>query len=116
MTLLAAFNILLSRYTGQTDLCIGSPVANRNRIETEGLVGFLTNTLVLRTKVSDDPPFLELLRRVREVTLGALANQDLPFERLVEELSPERDLGPAPLVQVMFVCRMRLCRRSNWET
>ena len=103
MTLLAAFNILLSRYTGQTDLCIGSPVANRNRIETEGLVGFLTNTLVLRTKVSDDPPFLELLRRVREVTLGALANQDLPFERLVEELSPERDLGPAPLVQVMFV-------------
>ena len=103
MLLLAAFNILLFRYTGQNDLCIGTPVANRNRIETEGLVGFLTNTLVLRTDVSGNPTFVEVLRRVREVVLGALAHQDLPFERLVEELRPQRDLASSPLIQVMFV-------------
>ena len=103
MTLLAAFQILLHRYTGQDDLVIGTPIANRNRLEIEGLIGFFVNTLVLRADLSDDPQFTELLRRVRDTCLGAYAHQDLPFERLVEELRPEPDLSRNPLFQAMFV-------------
>jgi amino acid adenylation domain-containing protein/non-ribosomal peptide synthase protein (TIGR01720 family) len=102
MTLLAAFQTLLYRYTGQEDICIGSPIANRNRSETEELIGFFVNTLVLRTDMSENPSFQELLARVREVTLGAYAHQDLPFEQLVEALQPERNLSHQPLFQVMF--------------
>ncbi len=103
MTLLAAFKILLHAYTNQDDLVIGTPTANRNRLEIEGLIGFFVNTLVLRTNLSGNPSFRELLHRVRETCLGAYAHQDLPFERLVEELHPARDLSRNPLFQVMFV-------------
>lgn len=103
MTLLAAFQVLLARYTRQDDISVATPVAGRNRAELEGLIGFFVNTLVLRTNLSGNPPFSELLRRVREVALGAYAHQDLPFERLVEELQPARDLGTNPLFQVMMV-------------
>lgn len=102
MTLLAAFAALLHRYTGQTDMAIGSPIANRHRSELEGLIGFLVNSLVLRTQLSGDPTFGELLERVRDVTLAAYAHQDLPFEKLVEELQPVRSLGQNPLFQVVF--------------
>ncbi|MBW4685858.1 MAG: amino acid adenylation domain-containing protein [Komarekiella atlantica HA4396-MV6] len=103
MTLLAAFQTLLWRYTGSEDIVIGSPIANRNRAEIEGLIGFFVNTLVLRTNLAGNPSFEELLKRVREVALGAYAHQDLPFELLVEELRPQRDLSHTPLFQVMFV-------------
>ena len=103
MTLLAAFKVLLYRYTGQDDLIVGTPIANRNRLETEGLIGFFVNALVLRTDLSGNPSFRELLRRVREVCLGAYGHQDLPFDRLVEELHVKRDLSRNPLFQVMFV-------------
>jgi non-ribosomal peptide synthetase component F len=102
MTLLAAFNVLLYRYTGQNDIVVGSPIANRNRVETENLIGFILNTLVLRTDLSGNPTFQELLTRVRGVTLGAYAHQDIPFEKLLEELQPERDLSRPPLVQVLI--------------
>jgi amino acid adenylation domain-containing protein len=102
MTLLAAFKVLLHRYTGQDDICIGSPIANRNRAEIEKLIGFFVNSLVLRTDLSGNPTFLELLSRVKEVTLEAYAHQDLPFEKLVEELQPERNLNYNPLFQVAF--------------
>lgn len=102
MTLLAAFKALLWRYTGQNDIVVGTPVANRNREEFEGLIGFFVNTLALRTDVSGDATFLELLSRVRETALGAYAHQDLPFELLVEELQPVRDLSRNPLFQIVF--------------
>ena len=102
MTLLAAFQLLLCRWTGQEDIVIGVPVANRNRAELEELIGFFTNTLVMRTDLSSNPTFRELLQRVKEVALGAYAHQDLPFEKLVEELQPQRDLSHNPLFQVTF--------------
>jgi amino acid adenylation domain-containing protein len=102
MTLLTVFQILLYRYSGQEDICVGSPIANRNRSEIEGLIGFFVNTLVLRTDLGNNPTFRELLQRVRQVTLGAYAHQDLPFEKLVEELQPERSASHTPLFQVMF--------------
>ena len=102
ITLLAAFQTLLYRYTDQEDIAVGSPIANRNRREIEGLIGFFVNSLVLRTDFSGNPTFQELLQRVREVALGAYAHQDLPFERLVEKLQPQRDLSHMPLFQVMF--------------
>jgi non-ribosomal peptide synthetase component F/SAM-dependent methyltransferase/acyl carrier protein len=102
MTLLAAFQILLYRYTQQEDIAVGSPIANRNRSEIEGLIGFFVNSLVLRTDLSGNPTFRSLLSRVKEVALGAYAHQDLPFEKLVEELHPERSLNQNPLFQVVF--------------
>ncbi|HEX6862674.1 MAG TPA: amino acid adenylation domain-containing protein, partial [Thermoanaerobaculia bacterium] len=103
MTLLALFAALLSRHTGQEDVVVGSPVANRNRRETEGLIGFFVNTLVFRTGLSGAPDFKTLVDRVRETALGAYTHQDLPFEKLVEEIAPERSLSHTPLFQVMFV-------------
>nr|ABW84365.1 OciB [Planktothrix agardhii NIES-205] len=103
MTLLAAFDTLLYRYTGSSDILVGTPIANRNRGEIEGLIGFFVNTLVMRTDLSDNPSFSQLLTRVREVTMDAYAHQDLPFEMLVEALQPERDLSHTPLFQVAFV-------------
>ena len=103
MTLLTVFQTLLHRYTGQDDIVVGSPIANRNRTEIEGLIGFFVNTLVLRANFSDNPTFKELLAGVKETALGAYGHQDLPFEKLVEEIKPERSLSHSPLFQVMFV-------------
>ena len=103
MTLLAAFDTLLYRYTGQLDILVGSAIANREHSEIEGLIGFFVNTLVLRTDLSGNPSFSELLSRVRQIALGAYSHQELPFEMLVEALQPERDLSHPPLFQVMFV-------------
>jgi amino acid adenylation domain-containing protein len=102
MTLLAAFQILLHRYTGEDDIAVGSPIANRNRPEIEWQIGFFVNTLVLRSNLSGNPTFRELLGQVREVCLDAYEHQDLPFEKLVEELEPQRDMSRNPLFQVMF--------------
>ncbi|ASS75393.1 hypothetical protein CIG75_10585 [Tumebacillus algifaecis] len=102
MVLLAAYKTLLLRYTGQEDMLVGSPVANRNLTETEELIGFFVNTLVMRTDLSGNPTFLDLLERVKTVAFDAFANQDVPFEKLVEELKPERTLSHSPLFQTMF--------------
>ena len=103
MLLLSAWVSLLHRYSGQSDIIVGSPIANRNRRELEDLIGFFVNTLVLRVKCADDPSFLDLLEHVREVALGAYAHQDLPFEMLVDALQPTRDLSRSALFQVLFV-------------
>ncbi|MBZ4422263.1 non-ribosomal peptide synthetase [Myxococcus sp. RHSTA-1-4] len=102
MALLAAFQVLLSRYSGQPDISVGSPIAGRQRGETEGLIGFFVNTLVMRTRVEEGASFRHLLRQVKETALGAYAHQDVPFERLVEELQAPRDLSRPPLFQVLF--------------
>jgi len=103
MVLLAAFKTLLHRYSGQEEISVGTLIANRNRVEIEELIGFFANTLVLRSSLAGSPTFRELLGRVREVTLGAYAHQDIPFEKIVEELHPDRDPGRNPFFQVMFV-------------
>jgi amino acid adenylation domain-containing protein len=103
MLLLAVFKVLLSRYSKSDDVVIGTDIANRNRSEIEPLIGFFANQLVLRTDLSGNPTFRELLNRVREVTLGAYAHQDMPFDRLVDELQAERDPSRNPLFQVMFI-------------
>ena len=102
MVLLSGFKALLHRYTGQTDLLVGSPIANRTRVEVEGLIGFFVNTLVLRTEVEGGMSFRELLSRVRAVALGAYSHQELPFEKLVEVLEPQRSRAHAPLFQTLF--------------
>lgn len=102
MTLLGAFQTLLLRYTAHTDVVVGTPIAGRNRSELEGLIGYFANTLVMRSDLSGNPSFRELLRRIREVTLEAYAHQELPFEKLVEEIHPERSLSHNPLFQVLF--------------
>ncbi len=111
VTLLAAFQVLLYRYTGQEDLLVGSPVANRRQFELERLIGFFLNTLVFRADLKGNPGFRELLQRVSQTVLEAFDHQDLPFERLVEELRPPRDLGRSPLFQTMFVFLPRQLQR-----
>ena len=110
MVLLAAYSALLSRYAGQTDLVIGSPVAGRPRAELEGVIGFFANTLALRMDLDGGPGFTELLARVRRTTLGAFEHQALPFEKLVEVIKPERRLSHSPLFQVMFILQ-----NAPWE-
>ena len=103
VTLLAAFNVLLHRACGQTDIVVGTPVAGRTSVDTEALIGFFVNTLALRTDLAGDPPFLRFLREVRETSLAALSHQELPFEKLVESLQPARTPSHLPIVQVMFI-------------
>src|ERR1044072_8425799 len=103
MLLLAAFQLLLMRYSGSEDIVVGTPIAGRRHKEVEGLIGFFVNSLVLRTDLSVNPSFRELLKRVREVCLGAYGHQDVPFEKLVEVVQPERALSHTPLFQVMLV-------------
>ncbi|MDF0674710.1 MAG: amino acid adenylation domain-containing protein [Nitrospira sp.] len=110
MTLAAAFQVFLMRYSGMEDFCIGTPVANRPKRETESLIGFFANTLVLRADLSGNPPFADLLARVQETVLGAQAHQDLPFEQLVDTLQPVRALSHTPLFQVMFALQTSLAR------
>ncbi|MCK9802426.1 condensation domain-containing protein, partial [Pseudomonas sp. MAFF 302030] len=102
MLLLASFQTLLSRYSGQSDIRVGVPIANRNRVETERLIGFFVNTQVLRAQVDGSMPFTALMQQVKDAALGAQEHQDLPFEQLVEALQPERSLSHSPLFQVMF--------------
>lgn len=102
MTLLAAFKVLLYRHTGQSDIVVGSPIANRPHADTQKMIGFFLNNLALRTELSGDPTFNDLLKRVRTTSLDAYANQDVPFEKLIEELKPERDLSRTTIFQVYF--------------
>ena len=102
MTLLAAFELLMSRHSGQEDFIIAAPIAGRNRTEVEGSIGFFINTLLLNADLSGNPTFKDLLQRVRKVALGAYSHQDIPFEKLIEELNPRRDLSRNPLFQVLF--------------
>ncbi|MDQ6815148.1 MAG: condensation domain-containing protein, partial [Bacteroidota bacterium] len=103
MTLLSAFKVLLHRYSSQTDICVGTPVANRNQQEVEGLIGYFVNTLALRSTVDNDSTFVELLQQLKKTTIDAYAHQDVPFEKVVEAVGVERDLSRNPLFQVMFV-------------
>jgi hypothetical protein len=103
MVLQAAFAVLLHRYSGQADICVGTPIAGRNRAELEGLIGFFVNTLVLRSRLDAQENFGELLEQVKETALQAYAHQEVPFEQLVEELKPQRSLSYSPLFQVMFI-------------
>jgi len=113
MTLLTAWVVLLSRYSGQEDIVVASPIANRNRTELEGLIGYFANTIALRASLHDDPTFAELLRRVRGSSLDAFSNQDVPFEKLVEELNPERHLGHNPIAQVLFALQRTVESRTT---
>ena len=115
MTLLAGFEILLYRYTGQTDISVGLAIANRNRQELEPLIGFFVNTLVLRTQFTEDSSVAELLQRVREVSLQAYAHQDIPFERLVEALDPARELSRTPFFQALFVLQNAPLPTVSWD-
>jgi non-ribosomal peptide synthetase component F len=103
MLLLAGFQTLLYRYTGMEDIVIGTGIANRTQVQTEHLIGCFFNILALRGDLKDNPTFTELLSRTREVSLGAYAHQDIPFEYLLEDLRPEREAGRSPIFQVMFV-------------
>lgn len=124
MTLLAAFKVLLHRYTGQTDICVGMPIANRTRSETESLIGFFINNLVLRSNLKGNPTFRSFLAQVREETLSAYAHQDMPFEKLVEELQPDRSMSYMPFFQVSFMVQnafsgeaplLQDLNTSDWE-
>ncbi len=118
MTLLAAFDLLLSRYSGQSDFCVGTPVANRGKLDSEDLIGCFVNTVALRADLSGDPPFTELLERVRKTVLSAQAHQDVPFERLVEVLQIPRSLSHTPIYQVMMVLEDNppdLCQLSGCD-
>src|SRR6185295_13206480 len=103
MVLLAGFKILLHRYSGLQDICVGTSVANRTRKEVEGLIGFFVNTLALRTGITGDLSFTDLLQRVQATTLGAFEHQEIPFEKVVEAVVSERDMSSSPLFQVMLV-------------
>ena len=103
MLLLAAFNVLLHRYTAQSDICVGSPIANRSRQELDSLIGCFVNTLAFRNDLSGDPTFSELLEQVKEHARSAYEHQDVPFERLVDELGVARDMSHTPLFQTFFV-------------
>ncbi len=105
MTMLTGFQLMLARYTGQDDVVVGTPIANRNRFELEGIIGLFANALVIRTRLAGDPTFRELLRRVKETALSAYAHEEIPFEQLVQELRPERSLSQSPLFQVLFSLR-----------
>jgi amino acid adenylation domain-containing protein len=113
MALLAGFKVLLHRYTGQQEIIVGSPIANRQRKEIEGLIGFFVNTLAIRTMISGEMSFRELLKKVKEAALGAYAHQDLPFEYLVEQFQPERSLSHSPLVQVIFNFRAAAQKKAT---
>ncbi|MCL5996769.1 MAG: amino acid adenylation domain-containing protein [Chloroflexi bacterium] len=115
MTLLAAFQTLLHRYTGSDDVNVGTPIANRNRAEIEALIGFFVNTLVMRANFAADPSFRALLHQVRETALGAYAHQDVPFELVVDALKPERNLSHSPLFQVMFVIQNTLLQARKHD-
>ncbi|PYP84412.1 MAG: non-ribosomal peptide synthetase [Candidatus Angelobacter sp. Gp1-AA117] len=115
MTLLAGFEVLLYRYTGQTDISVGSAIANRSRQELESLIGFFVNTLVLRTQFTEDSSVAELLQRVRDVSLQAYAHQDIPFERMVEALDPVRELGRTPFFQVLFALQNAPLPTVAWD-
>ena len=115
MVLLAIFDLLLQKYSGQTDIVVGTPIAGRQRSELDNLIGMFINTLCLRTDLDGNPQFDELLRRVKQVSLHAYANQETPFEKLVEELQPERDVSHPPIFQVLFVLQESLAEHIEFE-